>query len=191
MEKRSGSALGCGDSDVSGVESELSVVKTDGDISHTHTGPDVYEHDPSLVNELPESPRDTSQSIHSTPVKTTECLKGGTKNWSDEKGQVNSEPSSDKDAYDFDYEDMSGGTGHSVHKDSHLLVQQKVKDYRERMLKHFREKSEAQIAAIEREYQSQINEVQRKCQYNATEKVVRLQSRIKDLENRLEVQTLV
>ena len=188
VEKRSGSALDGGESE---VESEISMVEREGNTSHTQTGPDLYEHDSAVVDKLPESLRDASLPIHSTPVKTNEGLKGGANNWLDDKGQVNSEPSSDKDMYDFDYEDMSGGTGYSVHKDSHLLVQQKVKEYRERMLKHFREKSEAQIAAIEREYQGQINEVQRKCQNNATEKVVRLQSRIKHLENRLEVQTLV
>ncbi len=126
------------------------------------SGSDIYEHDPSLVNELPESLRGVDHKMQDNSNKPTE------------------------DEFS-DYEDMSAEC--TVDKDSQELIHQKVSDYRDRMLHHFKEKSEAQIAAIEQEYQSQINEVQRKCEDNASEEVVQLKGRIRNLEEQLEVQT--
>ncbi len=130
------------------------------------SGSDIYEHDPSLVNELPESLRGGDQSTTTKQSKTQDDSNKPTEN-------------------EFsDYEDMSAVC--PVDEDSQKLIQQKVSDYHDRMLQHFKEKSEAQIVAIEQEYQSQINEVQRKCEDNASEEVVQLKGRIKNIE---EVQT--
>ncbi len=131
------------------------------------SGSDFYEHDPSLVNELPESLREDS-----TNEQQNEC----TCNRSTE------------DEFS-DYEDMSGCV---VDKSSQELIQQKVSEHRERMMQHFKEKSEARIAAIEQKYLSQINEMQRKHQDAvSSDNVTQGHSTTRDIEDKVEVQTLV
>ena len=133
-------------------------------------GSDIYEHDPSLMNELPESLREDNQTVDSTK----------------ESGKQNEQEPEDCS----DYEDMSGGC--TIDKDSQDLVQLKVKEYRERMLQQFKEQSEAKVASIEREYKSQMKEVrQKRCNKTASEDAGHVENSIKDLESRLEVQTLV
>lgn len=133
------------------------------------SGSDFYEHDPSPVNELPESLREGDHSTNKQPNGCT-CNKSTEDEFSD-------------------YEDMSGGC--VVDKGSQELIQQKVSEYHDHMLQHFKQKSEARIAAIEREYLSQMNEVQRRCEDTTSNNVVQIQSKIRDLEGGVEVQTLV
>ncbi len=137
------------------------------------SGSDFYEHDPSLVNELPESLR---EGDHSTIVMSEKQQNGCTCNKSTE------------DEFS-DYEDMTGGC--VVDKGSQELIHQKASEYHDHMLQHYKEKSEARIAAIEQEYLSQMNEMQRRCQDTASDNVVQLQSKSRDIEGGVEVQTLV
>lgn len=51
--------------------------------------------------------------------------------------------------------------------------------------------SEAKIAAIERQYEVQMSEVENRYRSQATEKLSRLETRVKDLEKMLDLQTLV
>lgn len=51
--------------------------------------------------------------------------------------------------------------------------------------------SEAKIAAIEEQYEAQMNEVENRYRSQATEKLYRLENRVKDLEKMLDISTLV
>ena len=51
--------------------------------------------------------------------------------------------------------------------------------------------SEAKIAAIECQYEAQMGEIEKRCKSQATEKLSRLENRVKDLEKLLDVETLV
>ena len=82
-------------------------------------------------------------------------------------------------------------TTSSINKDAKKLIHRKIDEYRGKMMKYFQEKSEAQISLIEEKYQQQINEVRKKYDEQASEKMTHLTTRIKDLENMLDVQTMV
>ena len=109
-----------------------------------------------------------------------EGLKGGARSWREESDEHSPRMSPVKEEE----------VGESLTEDAKILIQEKTRQYREKMLKYFKEKSEAQIASIEKHYQAQMGEVERKCEERATERLVHLESRIKDLETML-VQTLV
>ena len=51
--------------------------------------------------------------------------------------------------------------------------------------------SEAKIAAVERQYEAQMAEIENRYRSQATEKLYRLETRVKDLEKMLEVETVV
>ena len=120
---------------------------------------------------------------HSTP-KQKEGLKGGARSWREEEsGQTSPRMSPIKGFYEDDDESLT--------EEAKLLIQGRITQHREKMMKYFKEKSEARLALIEKQYQAQMSEVERKCEEKATEKLTKLESRIKDLENIIEVQTLV
>ena len=109
-----------------------------------------------------------------------EGLKGGGRSWKEDSDEHSPRMSPVKEEE----------VGESLTEDTKIFIQEKTRQYREKMLKYFKEKSEAQIASIEKHYQAQMGEVERKCEERATERLVHLESRIKDLETML-VQTLV
>ena len=185
-EPRSGSSLG--------IDSDHSV--DDSDI-------EPWSEDETRENELPESLREQVRTanglsnnpspaipIYSTPKKAREGLKGGAKSWqeeeSQEKGNVFESPQLSPVSSDLGKDEPS-----SIDQDAKKMIQSKMDEYREKMTKYFQEKSEAQISLIEEKYQKQIDEVKKKYNDEATEKVSHLTTRIKDLENRLDVQTMV
>ena len=51
--------------------------------------------------------------------------------------------------------------------------------------------SEAKIVAIERQYEAQMADVENRYRCQATEKLSRLETRVKDLEKMLEIETVV
>lgn len=125
--------------------------------------------------------------LYSTPNKPKVGLKGGDKLWR-EAGFVETiqdTPKLSPIRKDLGTEDIAIDDGA---KD---LIQDKMEEYRERMMYYFQEKSEAQICIIEDKYRTQMDEVRRRYNDKASEKMSHLTTRIKDLENRLEVQTLV
>lgn len=109
-----------------------------------------------------------------------EGLKGGARSWREDSDEHSPRLSPVKE----------DEVAESLTEDAKILIQEKTRQYREKMLKYFKEKSEAQIASIEKHYEAQMGEVERKCEERATERLVHLESRIKDLETML-VQTLV
>jgi len=119
---------------------------------------------------------------HSKP-KQKEGLRGGARTWRDD-----SDDNSPRMSPVRGYEDEDDET---LTEEAKALIQEKTKQYRQKMTKYFKEKSEAQIASVEKHYQAQMNEVERRCEERASERLDHLKSRIKDLENRLVVQTLV
>lgn len=140
----------------------------------------------SHVNELPESHRDHSKGlIHSTPNK--EGLKGGSKSWKEESSDYEEIPQLSPISDELNAEEV----GASIDEEARRLIQHKIREYREKMMKYFQEKSEAQISVIEKKYKKQMDEVKRRYSEKATEKMSHLTTRIKDLETRLDVQTLV
>ena len=147
----------------------------------------------STLNELPESLRDQSTRpatsgdgpVYSTPKKQKEGLKGGAKSWKEESEQINS-PQLSPVSNDLSQDETS-----VIDDGAKELIQKKMEEYREKMMKYFQEKSEAQICVIEEKYQKQIDEVKKRYNDAASEKLSHLATRIKDLENMLDVQTLV
>ena len=78
-----------------------------------------------------------------------------------------------------------------VDDEDKMLIQKKMDEYREKMMQYFQEKSEVQICNIEERYLKQMDEMKKKYDQRASAKVSHLTNRIKDLENMLDVQTLV
>ena len=76
-------------------------------------------------------------------------------------------------------------------EESRRLIHSKMTEYRDKMTRHFREQSEARIAAMEVQYQGQMGELERLAEERASQRLVAMEKRLKDLESRLEVQTLV
>lgn len=147
-------------------------------------GPDVYEHDsspgPADHTKSHHANSKLTQSIHSKPK---EGLKGGNGSWGDNSQEQESPRLSPLAELDDEKALLS--------EEARGMIRQKIKDYREKMGKYFQEKSEAQIAVIEKQYLVHMDEFRRQCSEREEEKVNNLESRIKDLENLLEVRTLV
>lgn len=145
----------------------------------------------SSPNDLPKSPRDGQSRgimpIYSSPKKPKEGLKGGAKAWREEsEGKRAESPQLSPVSNEISRDEVG-----SVDDDAKSLIQQKIEEYRKKMSQYFQEKSEAQISVIEEKYQKQMDEVKRKYDSEASVKLSHLTTRIKDLENQLEVQTLV
>lgn len=148
----------------------------------------------SSANELPESLRDSSQTgpfdrvMHSTPAKPADevGLKGGAKSWRGDDAAKET-PKMSPVSNELGRE----GAAADIDDDAKALIQKKIEEYREKMMQFFQEKSEAQIGVIEEKYQKQMDEVRKRYNEEANEKVSHLTTRIKDLENMLDVQTLV
>ena len=121
---------------------------------------------------------------HSKP-KQKEGLRGGARTWRDDSDDNSPRMSPVWGDEDEDEDDET------LTEEAKALIQEKTKQYRQKMTKYFKEKSEAQIASVEKHYQAQMSEVERRCEERASERLDHLKSRIKDLENRLVVQTLV
>ena len=188
-EVRSGSSQGF-DSDFSvegsDVESDFVPVNTVSrkkkGVQFSCGGPDVYEHDssPGPPEHLVKGHHANSKLTHSIQSRSKEGLKGGNKSWGEEQQSPRLSPLAELD----DEKAM-------LSEEGRLVIQQKIKQYREKMGKYFQEKSEAQIAVIEKQYLVHMDEFRRQCNEKEDEKVNHLENRIKDLENLLEVRTLV
>ena len=135
----------------------------------------------------------SEQVIYARPNKPKEGLKGGARMWKEEEGGGTGEKSSPRlSPVNSFYEEEQDPSDVSLTEDSKLIIEQKIRDYRAKMMQYFKEKSEARVASIEQHYQRQMSEVERKYHDRAYEKVAHLQTRIKHLEHRnYEVQTLV
>lgn len=121
--------------------------------------------------------------------KQKDGLKGGNRSWQEEaEERENPRMSPVKGFYD-DKEDSLNTDG--LTGEAKTVIQRKMQECHRKMLKYFCEKSEAQIAQIEKQYQEQMGEVERQCNVRASEAMTHLKSRIKDLESMLDVQTLV
>lgn len=172
----------------------------------------VEPHDSSAdssLNELPESLRDhQSRSFtansngrtgngadngphYSTPKKQKEGLKGGAKSWKEEESPPRGNEQPEEPHLSPVNNELNKEEADSIDESAKKLIHHKMQEYRDKMMKYFQEKSEARICVIEEKYQKQIDEVRRKYNNQATEKLSHLTTRIKDLENMLDVQTLV
>ena len=172
-EKRSGS--------VEGAESDCSIDESDIE-------PEKRQRFPRVLGELPgefsgNHLRDPGQNPpqQSTP-KSKLGLKGGARSWQEELIESSSPRMSPIKGF---YDDEIPSEAAKV------LIHEKVRTHQGKMVKYFREKSEAKISSIEKQYQQQIGEVERKYKQRATQQLTHLESRLKDLECRLDVQTLV
>ena len=192
-EVRSGSSQGF-DSDFSvegsDVESDIvpvnRITRKKKAVQFSMGGPDVYEHDssPGPADDSPvKGHRAFSKLSHSIQSKSKEGLKGGNGSWVDGCQEQESPRLSPLAELEDDKALLSN--------EARGVIQKKIKEYRQKMGKYFQEKSEAQIAVIEKEYLVHMNEYRRQCSEREVEKVSHLENRIKDLENLLEVQTLV
>ena len=196
-EVRSGSSQGF-DSDFSvdgsDVESDIvpveRVSRKKKAVQFSLGGPDMYEHDSSpgpADNAKGLNHHASSKLSHSSSVpakKTKEGLKGGNGAWR-ELGPPDQESPRMSPLADIDDEKAL------LSEEAREVIQQKIHQYREKMGKYFQEKSEAQIAVIEKQYLVHMDEFKRQCSEREEEKVNHLENRIKDLENMLEVRTLV
>ena len=189
-EVRSGSSQGF-DSDFSvegsDVESDIIPVNRIAGkkkaVQFTCGGPDVYEHDssPGPADNSVRGHHTLSKLSHTIQSKSKEGLKGGNGSW----GEGSQESPRLSPLAELDDEKTL------LSQEARSVIQKKITDYRQKMGKYFQEKSEAQIAVIEKEYLVHMNEYRRQCSEREEEKVSHLENRIKDLENLLEVQTLV
>lgn len=191
-EPRSGSSMGIdSDHSVEGSDTEFQTEEwTESDTTRRNTFNGGYSSVDSGFNELPESMRGQQsgqeQPIYSTPTKTKEGLKGGARSWNE----------GTKEGIEFPHlspvnGELSKDEVGAIDEESKKLIQHKIDEYRKKMMRYFQEKSEAQISIIEEKYQKQMDEVKRKYDEKATEKLSHLTTRIKGLENMLDVQTLV
>ena len=194
-DNRSGSALG--------VDSDHSV--DDSDIE-----PEWIEEQSKLAQQRSNTLADESQDIPAHPLavgtrgpssgskphetengvaKPGGGLKGGNRMWKEESEErENPRMSPVKGLYDEDDENLNSD---GLTEEAKLVIQKKIQDCHKKMVRYFCEKSEAQIAHIEKKYQEQMGEVERQCSVRASEAMGHLKSRIKDLESMLDVQTLV
>ena len=193
-EVRSGSSQGF-DSDFSidgsDVESDIVPVerlsRKKKAVQFSLGGPDMYEHDssPGPAESAKGHHANSKLSHSSVPArKTKEGLKGGNGSWRELETPDQESPRMSPLA-DIDDEKAL------LSEEAREVIQQKIRQYREKMGKYFQEKSEAQIAVIEKQYLVHMDEFKRQCSEREEEKVNHLESRIKDLENMLEVRTLV
>ncbi len=131
-----------------------------------------------------------SQGHYKQPRKyPKEGLKGGDRSWREGSGEkeTGNEPHLPPMSDDLSREEDNI----PVDDEAKILIQKKIEEYREKMMQYFQEKSEAQICNIEERYLKQMDEMKKKYDWRASQKVSHLTSRIKDLENMLDVQTLV
>lgn len=191
-EVRSGSSQGF-DSDFSvegsDVESDIvpvnRVSRRKKAVQFSLGGPDMYEHDssPGPPDVAKVGHQANSKLAHSVHSKPKEGLKGGNGSWGDTSRDEESPRLSPLAELDDEKALLS--------EEARTVIQKKIQQYREKMGKYFQEKSEAQIAVIEKQYLVHMDEFRRQCSEREEEKVNHLENRIKDLENLLEVQTLV
>ena len=116
----------------------------------------------------------------------TNGLMGGMRTWEEETG--NGAQASPRLPVVQDSVVQEDG---SLSPSAKSLIQQRVTEQRAKILHYFQQVSEAKIAAIERQYEAQMSEVEKRCQSQATEKMSVLETRVKDLEKMLDVETLV
>ena len=191
-EVRSGSSQGF-DSDFSidGSDVESDVIPVDRvsrrkkAVQFSLGGPDMYEHDssPGPADHARSFNRHANSTSAITAKKAKEGLKGGNGSW----GEGTQDQDSPRMSPLADLDDEKA----QLSAEARDVIQQKIHQYREKMGKYFQEKSEAQIAVIEKQYLVHMDEFKRQCSEREDEKVNHLENRIKDLENMLEVRTLV
>lgn len=187
-EKRSGS-LQRAESDCSIDESDLEPDRRRSSrrVRCDQVAPDTYG---NKRGELPaelsrghlRGPGQNPPQQSSTP-KPKLGLKGGARSWREERNESNSPRMSPVGGF-YDDDDAPSEAAKA-------LIQAKVRTHHGKMVTYIQEKAEAKIASIEDQYRRQMGEVERKCEQRATQQLTHLASRIKDLECRLEVQTLV
>lgn len=174
----------------SDAESDVGMVsKRKKGVQFSHGGPDVYECDTSpgppdhaKSSSLPAN----SKLVHSiSSAKPKEGLKGGNGSWREGSQDHDQESPRLSPLAELDDEKAL------LTDEARDVVKQRIQQYREKMGKYFQEKSEAQVAVIEKQYLVHMDEFRRQCSEREEEKVNHLESRIKDLENLLEVRTLV
>ena len=71
------------------------------------------------------------------------------------------------------------------------VIRQRMEEQRANILKYFQQASEAKIAAIEHQYEVHMNAVEKQYQSEAVQQLSVLETRVKDLEKMLDVETLV
>ena len=145
----------------------------------------------SFLNDLPESLRHESEhpippKHSSTPTGKNGGLKGGSRLWTEGSAGDIDNPQLSLVNTEVNKEETV-----IIDEEAKLIIQKKMEEYREKMMRYFQEKSEAQISIIEQKYQKQMNEVKRQFKEKSSEKMSHLTTRIKDLETMLDVQTLV
>lgn len=185
-DRRAGSALGvesdcsAGDSD---MEHEEAGQRRVGFAGYNNEGAEASRNIPPVLwNVRPSTQARPPPSHHSTPKQNG--LKGGTRSWQDESENSSSPRLSPVRGFCEDEDE-------SLTEEAKALIQERIREYREKMMQYFKERSEARIASIEKKYQVHMTEVERQYEAKASQKVGQLESRIKDLEYMLEVQTMV
>lgn len=149
----------------------------------------------AYLNDLPESVRgEVNQQpegpIYAQPKKQKEGLKGGNRSW--REGSKDKEIKKNTPQLPYANEDVSKEEdGPPIDDEAKRLIQKKIEEYRANMIQYFQERSEEQICTIEEKYLRQMDEMKKKYDRRASEKLSHLTSRIKDLESLLDVQTLV
>ncbi len=185
-ENRAGSSLG--------IESDASAGESDAEYEAGKRGVrfDVYNNEgaeatrnlPGVLRNVRPSSHDLPPTPphHSTP-QAREGLKGGARTWQDGSRSTSPRMSPIKGFCEDEDESLT--------EEAKALIQERIREYREKMMQYFKERSEARIASIEKKYQSHMSEVERQCEAKASQKLGQLENRIKDLEHMLEVQTMV
>jgi len=120
-----------------------------------------------------------------------EGLKGGDRSWRESSGEKETSGNVPHLPHMMNEDLGKDDENIPIDDDAKKLIQKKIEEYRENMMQYFQEKSEAQICTIEERYLKQMDQMRRKYDQRASEKVSHLTNRIKDLENMLDVQTLV
>ena len=117
------------------------------------------------------------------PPKVKGGLKGGSSQWRERCGEESHAPNLSPTRT---LEECSG-----LSEVTRQVINQQLREYHLKMTQHFNEKAEAKIAAIELEYQQHLCEIQRQCLTHSSQRMVRLGTRMKDLEGTPRAQTLV
>ncbi len=190
-EHRAGSSLGIG-SDYSAGESDIETER-----EQRRVGFNIYDNEGAAASRnLPADLRNVRPSNrplppppiphYSTP-RPQGGLKGGARLWHEGGGNEYQTPGPRMSPVKGFCEDED----ESLTEESKALIQDRIREYREKMVHYFKEKSELRIASIERKYQVHMSEVERQCEEKASQKLGQLEDRIKDLEHMLETQTMV
>lgn len=198
-EPRSESSLGIDSDHYATEESDIEMEPGEDESANKKMEEQSKKEDSSFskaayLNELPESTRgeldqQLEEPMYAKPRKHNEGLKGGSRSWREgsQENERKNIPQLQHVNEDLNREE----DGPPIDDEAKRLIQKKIEEYRGKMTQYFQEKSEAQICTIEEKYLKQMDEMKKKYDRKASEKLSHLTDRIKDLENLLDVQTLV